>query len=278
MPWTTLALVVGSAILVGAFVYWHIVITEGVYLGQAVVTWLYDLTAPRYDQIKQFDREFESRFLGRPLCAALSHSPAPLVLDIATGSGRLPITLLEQPSFQGRIVGVDASRPMLEQAARRLEGYRSRVSLIWRDAADLPFPDGCFDAVTMLEMLEFTPSPIAQLREAVRLLRPGGILMTTRRCGVDAKLMPGKTFSHSEFASILEPLGLEDVRIEAWQVDYDLVWASRRGSGLAGARPLSEYLLCPACRTASLIEMPAYLECERCGRRDQIARGIIDLR
>jgi ubiquinone/menaquinone biosynthesis C-methylase UbiE len=276
MPWTTALIGAIGILLLGAVVYWQLIIAEGAYLGQPLVTWLYDLTASRYDRIKQFDRDFESRYLGRPLSDELRAVHAPLLLDIATGSGRLPLTLFDQPSFQGRVVGLDASRPMLHQAARNLHGYR-QVDLIWRDAIDLPFPDGCFDAVTMLEMVEFTPNPVSQLREAIRVLRPGGLLLTTRRRGMDAALMPGKTMGKDTFEALLASLGLARVSIEPWQVDYDLVWAWRGGQGVRGARPLLEYLLCPSCRNPGLVERSAEIICEACQRRYRIASGIIEL-
>lgn len=279
MNWSTIIWVVLGLAALGAVAYWQLIIAEGTYLGQPLVTWLYDITAPRYDRIKQFNTLYETRFLGRPLAAELHGRRAPLVLDIATGSGRLPITLLNQSTFQGRIVGVDASRPMLERAAANLQGYR-QIDLIWRDARSLPFPDGCFDAVTMLEMLEFTPDPVRQLREAVRVVRPGGLLVTTRRRGMDARLMPGKTYEKAAFQRILESMGLIEVSIEAWQVDYDLVWARRTGNSGGGARPLVEYLMCPACGAASMASKAskdASLHCDACGRDYPISGGIIDL-
>ncbi len=277
MSWPTWIIIAAGLTVLGVVAYWQIIVAEGTYLGQGIVTWLYDLTATRYDDIKQFDREFEARFLGRPICAELGAQPAPLMLDIATGTGRLPLALLEQPSFQGRIVGLDASRPMLNKAELRLKGYERRVHLIWRDASNLPFPDACFDAVTMLEMLEFTPDPIRQLREAVRVIRPGGLLVTTRRRGLDAWLMPGKTHSQQHFASLLESLGLQRVSIEAWQVDYDLVWARRPGAARGGSRPLLEFLLCPSCRATSFVETDGAVCCERCGREFVMSGGILDL-
>ncbi len=257
--------------------YWQLIIAEGTYLGQWLVTWLYDLTANRYDAIKQFDADMESIFLGRPLAIALRDVPAPLVLDIGTGTARLPLALLAQPSFQGKIVGLDDSRQMLRVAARKTNGYRNRLTLIWRDTTRLPFPNGVFDSVACLEMLEFTPDPKKQLTEAVRVLRPGGILLTTRRRGFDARVMPGKVFSPEQIAALLEQLGIIDVRIAVWQVDYDLVWGQRGGSASAGARPILEILLCPRCNAPAFAEDSQVIRCEQCSTRYLIRDGIIEL-
>jgi SAM-dependent methyltransferase len=264
MPsWVVWALVCGPLGL-AALAYWHLVVTEGAYLGQGVVTWLYDRYAPRYDAIKHYDPDAEAYYLGRPLADALRGYPAPVVLDIATGTARLPLTLLGQPTFAGRIIGLDHSRRMLDIAASKTAGYGGRAAYIWRDAASLPFPDAVFDAVSCLEMLEFTPDPVRQMREAVRVLRPGGILLTTRRRGLSAWLMPGRTHSRREFSAILRSLGLSHVEILTWQVEYDLVWAVRAGSSARRAPHLTEILLCPRCGSTGWLESADTLECDTC--------------
>lgn len=270
--WLLLGL--GLALIAGV-AYWQLVIAEGAFLGQRVVTWLYDITAHRYDSIKGFDAEMEALFLGHPLAEALEGEVSPLVLDIGTGTGRLPLALLTQPKFQGRVIGVDDSRRMLKFARDKTHGIEDRLWLVWTAGACLPFIDAAFDTVTCLEMLEFTPNPIDQLREAVRVLRPGGVLLTTRRRGVDARLMPGKTFSTSEFAAILERLGLFNIDIQAWQVDYDLVWATRDGIPERGYGHPLEALRCSRCGNTALTEQESALICGECGASHPVRSGII---
>lgn len=273
--WIALGAGLLMLILVG---YWQLVITEGTYLGQTVVTWLYDLTARRYDDIKGFDRDMEALFLGEPLAELLAEQPDPLVLDIGTGTARLPLALLGQPPFQGRLLGIDDSRQMLEAAADKTRANRDRLWLVWRDASLLPFIDDAFDVVTCLEMLEFTRDPARQLAEAVRVLRPGGVLLTTRRRGVDARLMPGKTSTVPQFESLLRRLGLVNIQIERWQVDYDLVWATRAGEPVVGFAHPHEVLRCPRCHRGSLSQRDAWLECIVCAAAYPIRGGIIEMR
>jgi len=277
----SLVLIGAGVLLAGLFLYWQLIIAEGVYLGSGVVTLLYDIAATRYDGIKQFDELNEAAFLGYPLTHALSATPAPHVLDVGTGTARLPLALFEQPTFNGRVVALDASRRMLRIAAKKVAPFAHRIDLLWMDAARLPFPDGTFDAVTCLEVLEFTPNPAGQLAELVRVLRPGGVLLTTRRRGFDARVMPGKTHPREAFIALLTSLGLRGVQVNPWQMDYDLVWALRPGGprpAMGGVRPLVEVLRCPACQRVALQPEGTAFACGHCSARFQRRAGVVELR
>jgi SAM-dependent methyltransferase len=244
----TLLLILLGLVLAGLLLYWQLVIAEGGYLGPRVVTLLYDWSAHVYERIKQFDVGDEQWFLGLPLARALELIPAPLVLDVATGTGRLPLALLRQPPFDGRVIGLDLSRKMLREAVKHTAQFADRLTYIWQDARALPFDDDTFDAVTCLEALEFTPNPRAVLAELIRVLRPGGVLLVTNRIGPDARFLPRRAFSRDRFERMLCAFPLEEIKVQRWQVEYDLVWAIKAGEPRGGGvRPLPEISRCPAC-------------------------------
>ena len=257
--------------LIFGLMWWLIVTTEGVYLGERAVIWLYDLFAPRYDRIKGYEAPIESRFLARPIMQRLSPNDAPLVLDVATGTGRLPRTLLDHPQFQGRIIATDLSRTMLRHGANRLvEGmYYGRVMLMHMPAEHLDFPPDTFDLVTCLEALEFTANPRVVIAELVRVTRPGGWLLLTNRKGVDARMMPGKAWSLPEAEAVYRvEFGLLDVTVQRWQLDYDLIWARKPGhSQPTRARPLEEIWCCSRCQEREMIAVPDAYVCQNCEHR-----------
>ncbi|MCP4937409.1 MAG: class I SAM-dependent methyltransferase [bacterium] len=215
-------------LLLGGLAYWLLVTTEGVFLGRRVVVWLYDLTAHKYDDIKEFEPEWEQFFIAHPVMHKLDSVRAPLILDVATGTGRVPFILLEEPLFHGRVVGIDPSRKMLKLAAEKLRPFSHRAPLIQQTANALPFPDNSFDAVTCIEALEFFPSDIDALREMVRVLRPGGLLFVTRRRGWEGKAFLARYRPVKEFEATLTNFGLEDVNTQPWQFAYDQVFARKR--------------------------------------------------
>lgn len=272
----------GALIVLGVGLWYLLWLTEGMYLGWRVVALLYDWYAFRYDRTKNYDPVYETFFLARPLLHRLQAEgvAAPLVLDVATGTGRMPALLLEQDDFQGRVVGLDISRKMLFRAALKLH-RQYRAALIWHTASDLPFFDNTFDVVTCIEAWEFFPGAREDLRELVRVLRPGGTLMITNRTGTDARLMPGKTLSTAGMQVWLtDELGLVDVHHERWQVDYDLFWAHKAGTSVpVGPRPLAEILRCPACCAGQMVptESGAWV-CLSCEQRAKVGEDrVIEL-
>ena len=281
MTWVVVAGCVAALVAVGALVYWQLIIAEGAYMGPRVVARTYDWVARRYDAIKQFDPGDEDWFIAAPLWRRLAGVDRPLLLDVATGTGRVPRALVRNRlvATGGQIVGLDLSWGMLRQAKANLRDCGDRVSLVWQDASCLPFDDGTFDAVTCLEALEFLPSPREALAEMVRVLAPGGLLMVTNRVGNAARLLPGRTFSRPLFQQMLAALPLHDVETRAWQADYDLAMARKVGNGdLAGRGgvSLTSLLRCPVCRDH--VDQPAgRLVCVGCGRVFRVRDGIVAL-
>lgn len=218
---------IGAALVGGIalVLYWQIVVAEGAYLGPRVVALLYDRFAPHYDRVKQFDKAGDALMLAAPVLRHLAASDAatPLVLDVATGTGRLPDALLTQRRFRGHIVALDLSGRMLGIAQAKLAAHAGRITFVQHDAQHLPFDAGMFDVVTCLEALEFMRDPRGALREMARVLRPGGLLMVSNRIGPDAWKLPGRTLPTPTFVAWLREIGLSDVRHSPWLVDYDLV-------------------------------------------------------
>lgn len=234
-----IALIVGAA--VGLLVYWLIFASEGVYLGRRVVIWLYDLYAGRYDAIVQHDDVDEHLTLAQPIMRALHPRTDPAVLDIATGTGRIPLALCQHARFEGHIVGLDLSQRMLEQAEHKIaeNHFDDYVTLVWHTAEALPYPDNSFDLVTCLEALEFMSDMQTVLAELCRVLRPGGVLLTTRRIGT--RWFPGRLWSQETMRSLLEQYGMTQVEFVRWQVDYEQVWARKVGqSDFIGAASIGQ--------------------------------------
>lgn len=93
------------------------------------------------------------------------------VLDVACGTGIVTRRLLRP----GRtVLGLDRSTGMAALAARRLPG-----SLALGDATRLPVGTGRVDGVVLIWLLHLLPDAAPVLAEGARVLRDGGVLLTT---------------------------------------------------------------------------------------------------
>jgi ubiquinone/menaquinone biosynthesis C-methylase UbiE len=99
------------------------------------------------------------------------------VLEIGYGPGQAIELLCEQVP-QGSISGIDFSETMLRQASVRNRAAikTGLVKLTLGDAAKLHYPDASFDKVFCVNVVYFWENPEIQLREILRVLRPGGML------------------------------------------------------------------------------------------------------
>lgn len=89
------------------------------------------------------------------------------VVDVGCGSGEFLALLADHGA---EVSGVDPAPGMVAVARRSLPNAEIREA----DFSALPWPDGTFDVVTAVNSLQFAGDMVAALREATRVLRPGG--------------------------------------------------------------------------------------------------------
>ena len=114
------------------------------------------------------------RELGRLLVAELRIGAGSRVLDVGCGTGDDALAMAALVVPGGQVVGVDASATMVEEARRRAAGHAQPVEFRLGRAEGLDAPDGSFDACRYERVLQHLADPILALREAARVLRPGG--------------------------------------------------------------------------------------------------------
>jgi ubiquinone/menaquinone biosynthesis C-methylase UbiE len=106
------------------------------------------------------------------LVASGLFAPETRVLDVGCGTGNYAAALSARTGSQ--MSGVDPSARMLEQA----RGAASWVSLLQGRAEHLPFADNAFDVVMSTDVIHHVGDREAYFREAARVLRPGGQMVT----------------------------------------------------------------------------------------------------
>ena len=79
------------------------------------------------------------------------------------------------------MTAIDSARAMLDAVAARELG----AELVEADALSLPLPDASHDAACLVQVLDYVADPVAALREAERIVRPGGVVLDATEWGGD---------------------------------------------------------------------------------------------
>jgi ubiquinone/menaquinone biosynthesis C-methylase UbiE len=106
---------------------------------------------------------------------ALGEQPIRALLDLGTGTGRM-LELFADDIERG--LGLDLSLDMLALARARLDrAGRKHCTVRHGDIYDLALPHNAFDVVIIHQVLHFLDDSARAIREAARVLRPGGRLL-----------------------------------------------------------------------------------------------------
>jgi ubiquinone/menaquinone biosynthesis C-methylase UbiE len=106
----------------------------------------------------------------------LGATPGRRILEVGCGLGDDAAALARRVAPGGSVVASDGSQAMVD-AARKRHGDIAGLSFDVADAARLPFDDASFDACRIDRVLQHIADPAAAIREMVRVLSPGGVLV-----------------------------------------------------------------------------------------------------
>lgn len=136
-----------------------------------------------------------------------------LHIDLGSGTGRMIELFAPQAR---RAEGVDSSRKMLALARARLDDTGSgQASVRQADILGLPYEDDCADLVTIHQVLHYLPEPQAAIKEAARILKPGGTLLI-------ADFAP-HAFEELRQVHAHRRLGFPDQEVTQWCEQFGLV-------------------------------------------------------
>lgn len=114
--------------------------------------------------------------LNQPLIEAAEVRPGLEILDLASGAGEPALTLAALVAPGGSVTASDLVEEMLAGARRRAEAAKlANLRFELADMEALPFAEASFDRITCRFGLMFPPDTAKALREARRVLRPGGL-------------------------------------------------------------------------------------------------------
>ncbi len=191
------------------------------------------------------------------------------VLDVACGAGHTALAFAERVA---EVVALDLTPAMLAQA-QALASERGLANLTFQpaDAAALPFPDASFDVVTSRLAAHHYADPARAVREAARVLRPGGLFLLSDCVAPDDPALDTflnafevlRDASHvrdhrvSEWLAWFAAAGLEPRAHGPWSIGIGFdAWVARIGTpadAVTGLRALFDHAPTP-CRDAFAID------------------------
>jgi ArsR family transcriptional regulator len=140
--------------------------------------------------------------------------------DLGCGTGQMAETLAP---FVRRVIAIEASRPMLAAARRRLDGL-ANVDVRRGELEALPLDDGALDAAVICLVLPHVAEPAVVLAETARALRPGGRLLLIdmlRHDRVEYRQQMGHVwlgFTPAQIGDWLAQAGFAQARVHALPV------------------------------------------------------------
>ena len=165
----------------------------------AMVAAQYDSFAPVYDQHVVASLKYKlPKLVGERILQW--HADRKLnVLDLGCGTGLLGVVL---GRIDGALVGVDVSRPMLDQALRH-NVYDKLHHVDLREALEAT-PEGLYDVITALDVFIYAGDLSRAIPDAFRILKPGGrLVLSCERAGpeeAEMVLRPTMRYAHQAAA------------------------------------------------------------------------------
>ena len=142
----------------------------------------------------------------------VSKSPGGILVDVGTGTG---FTALGVSDLMTHVIATDISSGMLNEAERIFsEQARDNISIVYAEAESLPFESDTVDVVTSRQAAHHFHDLALAVREAARILKPGGIMVVT------------------------DPLAPESLGVDQWMNDVEV----RRDYTHVKDRTMNEWL------------------------------------
>lgn len=155
------------------------------------------------------------------------------ILDVGCGGGRT-VSKLAAIATQGKVYGIDHSKESVAMAMRTNKQWIgiARVEIQEASVSRLPFSDGSFDTITAVETHFWWPALPKDLREVLRVLKPGGRLIVIAEVYKGAQAFNSKAAERYSEKTGMALLGVEEHRelfTDAGYSDVQIVTEPAKG-------------------------------------------------
>jgi len=140
---------------------------------------MFNKIAHRYDLLNRLLSLKQDVLWRKTLVAAMDIPQQGKVLDVACGTGDIPIEIISRTSDNILVFGIDFSAKMLEMAGEKIKilPRGSRIHLLCGNAFALPFLQETFNAVTIAFGIRNISNKKDALKSFYKSLKPGGMIL-----------------------------------------------------------------------------------------------------
>ena len=137
---------------------------------------MFDQIAPRYDLANRLLSFGQDVLWRKNITQAIPNESSYDVLDVATGTADVPLSLVKNKKNIHKVYGIDMSSEMLRVGVKKIANHslEDKINLSLGDATDIPFPDNRFDVVTIAFGIRNIKDTKKALQEMKRVCKPGG--------------------------------------------------------------------------------------------------------
>jgi ubiquinone/menaquinone biosynthesis C-methylase UbiE len=150
----------------------------------------------------------------------LEIKPADRLLDVGFGGGGAMERMIRQ-ARGGLVAGIDTSGAMLRYTRKKFkpEIVQGEIEVREGSASDIPYDGDYFDKICTINCIYFWPDPGAGLKEILRVLKPGGMLVIAVYLKEEFQRYPPASFgfnvySDAQMLEMLDAVGFGEARIE----------------------------------------------------------------
>ncbi|HAD03110.1 MAG: bifunctional demethylmenaquinone methyltransferase/2-methoxy-6-polyprenyl-1,4-benzoquinol methylase [Desulfuromonadales bacterium GWD2_61_12] len=168
---------------------------------------MFDAIAPRYDLLNRLLSFGIDRRWRRFAVAQLQIPAGGMVLDVATGTGDVALTIAAATPSSVRIVGEDFTPGMLRHGRDKIarSPHADRIFLVNAPCEAMPHPAALFDGVTIAFGIRNVVDRAAGLAEMARVLKPGGRAVILEFSTPQSRFFKG--LYHGYFRRVLPAIG-----------------------------------------------------------------------
>ena len=140
---------------------------------KGLVQKVFDKVSNKYDLMNDFMSLGIHRIWKKDLINMMSPYKNTKLIDVACGTGDIGKLFLESINYNGVVYNVDPNKNMIKEGKKKFKNIEN-IKWFANSAENLKFKDNCFDFYTISFGLRNTKNIDQSIKEAYRVLKPGG--------------------------------------------------------------------------------------------------------